>query len=104
MTTGRINQVTIVRRGRPPPLLRGGELVTGGGARGLNLGRPAPWGDAGKRRCRPRRHPLSPSLFPRLLSAGTRPRSGGRVPPRPPRRSPRPGGSAVQRPRRVGVS
>ena len=30
MTTGRINQVTIVRRGWPPPLLRGGELVTGG--------------------------------------------------------------------------
>ena len=113
MTTGRINQVTIVapagpRAARgPPPLARGprgGEMVTGG-AWALQTGRQ---GSRTPQQRRPARgqgapqvgDPPSPPEFPRAQSAGARgppSRSGGRAPPRRSRRRPQPRGSALQR-------
>ena len=68
MTTGRINQVTIVRRGRPPPVLQGGELVTGASAWSfLSSGRPAAggphWQAPGK--------PTEASAFPLYVPQAT---------------------------------
>ena len=136
MTTGRINQVTIVRRGWPPPLLRGGELVTGGapavGGGLLLRARPPAATVAGlllrarrvfaqdpahRNQCR-RAAPAGPDgcaagshrgiRFPPLCSPGGGRRAQGlfrgQVRPRPPERSPRLAGSAVQRPPPVGVS
>jgi hypothetical protein len=68
MTTGRINQITIVRRGWPTGALGAGEIVqVTGGARGharaaLQARPSAPSG-----------HPLSPSKFPRAPSTAPRP-------------------------------
>jgi len=104
MTTGRINQVTIVRRVGHRPV-RGGELVTGGGRLGLGpwLPRPSarPPASAGGAHWDIRFPPL---CSPGVLRRARRPHRWDRVPPRVPRRSPRPAGSAVQRPLQVGVS
>jgi hypothetical protein len=70
MTTGRINQVTIVRLGcRPTARFTGRKryLVTWTGGHGARAPRSSPGTVAVARRWA---HPLSPSEFPRALSAG----------------------------------
>ena len=73
MTTGRINQVTIVRRGWPPPPRGGGELVTAytTGVVGVPAveARPVAPGDAFR---------FSPLRFPRTLVRHARPHLRGR--------------------------
>lgn len=69
MTTGRINQVATVRRvSGQPPVFQGGRVCYWRRPRGPHpprrAGDEAPGGRAG--------HPLSPSRYPRALSAGRR--------------------------------
>ena len=89
MTTGRINQVTIVRRGRPTARIAGwkSSLVTVvGGAREAHR-EAAQLVRQGRSRRGP--HPLPPSGFPRAPSAGGREtRSIPRAPPKRPKRRP----------------
>jgi len=70
MTTGRINQVTIVRRGWPTARISGRKscLVTG---KRTFWRVPRPPQRARQGQTRRGRHPPSPSRFPRALSAGT---------------------------------
>ena len=87
MTTGRINQVTIVRRGRPTARITGqkSSLVTGSGAVRPTV-RAARPGEG--RACRGA-HPFSPSEFPRAPSAGGRgAQSTPNTPPKRPKRRP----------------
>jgi hypothetical protein len=68
MTTGRINQVTIVRRLRPTARVSGQKSSLSYWVAGT---RPAwPRSSSGVRRSRRGSHPLSPPEFPRALSAG----------------------------------
>ncbi len=109
MTTGRINQVTIVRRGwLLPPVLRGGELVTGRGrqgAQGAFQGDPpaerrrrlAPWAPPRGIRFPPL---CSPGDFRR--ARGPEARAGCRL--GPPRGDRKPRGAAIQRSQGEGIS
>ena len=102
MTTGRINQVTIVTpKGLAEPLSRGeGREISLPAFAPLSLRPRRRASDAGRARCSPhgawpmgapRWLPLSPSRFPRALSAAhdlLSPSRGGRVPPKRPKGRP----------------
>lgn len=110
MTTGRINQVTIVNANKGPlwrlPLVAQRKrffvtvvmALSPASARRPRLVRRRQ--EQPPRRGR-RSHswlPLSPSRFPRALSVGTRLARARKVPPRRPKRRPHLGTSAIQRP------